>query len=138
VELQQEIEVVQGSISPSFLRVTGRPLKIRLVEIHHPGGWAGCGDGSGFEDFVIERDGQFFLTQTGTDEQPESAGDGLRLGDGFAPNGIHNGIIRQFNIGDNKPALKPKVLELIDVNHSQIQTPFIRGVHPKMILAAVT
>jgi len=63
VKLQQEIEIGRRGISPSFLRVMGGPFKIRLVEIHHAGRRVGQGDGSGFENFVIERDGQFFLTQ---------------------------------------------------------------------------
>ena len=105
----------------------GGPFKIRLIEIHHAGGRVGHGDGSGFENFVIERDGQFFLTQSGADEQSKFAGDGLCLRNGFASDGIHDGTIRQFNVGDNEPAMKPEVLELVGVNHSQIQTPLHPG-----------
>ena len=136
MELQQEIEIGGGCISPAFMRVMGRPFKIRLVKIHHADRRVGNGDGSGFENFVIERDGQFFLTQAGADDQSKFAGDGLRLRNSFASQGIHDWSIGQFNVGDNEPALKLEVLELVDVNHGQIQPSLTPVVHPKMILAA--
>jgi hypothetical protein len=103
VKLQQEIEIGRRGISPSFMRIMGGPFKIRLIEIHHAGGRVGHGDGSGFENFVIERDEQFFLTQSAADEQSKFAGDGLCLRNGFASDCIHDGTIRQFNVGDNEP-----------------------------------
>ena len=89
------------------MRLASGALKIRFIEIHHARGWIGNGHGSGFENFVIERDGQFGFGQTGADEQSKFAGDGTGLRDGFAPDGIHDGSIGQFNVLDNEAAMKP-------------------------------
>ena len=114
-----------------FMRLTGGPFKIRFVEIHHARGRIGNGHESGFENFVIQRDGQFFFAQTGADEQSKFASNGARLRNGFASDGIHDWLIGQFNVLDDKPAMKPEVLELPDVNHGEIETPFTPVVHTK-------
>jgi hypothetical protein len=81
---------------------------------------------------VIQRDGQFRFAQTGADEQSKFAGDAARLGDGFAPDGIHDRLVGQSDVLDNEAAMKPEVFELPEVNHGEIQTPFAPIVHPKM------
>ena len=68
MELQQEIEIGGRGISPAFMRFTGGALKIRFIEIHYGCGRTGDGDGSGLKNFVIQRDGQFWLAQTGAEE----------------------------------------------------------------------
>ena len=110
----------------------GGALKIRFIEIHHGRGRTGNGDGSGLKNFVIQRDGQFRLAQTGADEQSKFAGDAARLGDGFAPDGIHDRLVGQSNVLDNKPAMQPEIFELVDVDHDEIQTSLALIVHPKM------
>ena len=132
MELQQEIEIGGRGSAPAFMRLAGGALKIRFIEINHTGGRIGNGDRSGFENFVIQRDGQFCLTQTVADEQAKFTGDGAGLRNGFAPDGIHDGGGSQFNVLDDKPAVKPEVFELPDVNHGGIQTPLAPIVHPKM------
>ena len=132
MELQQEIEIGGRGISPTFMRLAGGALKIRFVEIHHVRGRTGNGHGSGFENFVIQRDGQFCLAQTGADAQSKFAGNGAGLRDGFAPDGIHDGSIGQFDVLDNEAAMKPEVFELPDVNHGEMKTLLATVVHPKM------
>ena len=124
MELQQEIEIGGRGIAPAFMRLTGGAFKIRFIEIHHTRGRIGNGDGSGLKNFVIERDGQFRLAQTVADEQSKFAGDGARLRNDFAPDGIHDGCRGQFDVLDNEAAMKPEVIELPEVNHDGIQTPF--------------
>ncbi len=68
MELQQEIEICRRGVSPAFMGVARGLLKIRLIKINHAGRRIGNGDGSGFENLVIQRDGQFFLAQTGADQ----------------------------------------------------------------------
>jgi hypothetical protein len=65
------------------MRVAGGTLKIRFIEINHACGRIGQRNGCGFENFVIERDGQICFAQTGADEQSKFAGDGACLRDGF-------------------------------------------------------
>ena len=132
VELQQEIEIGGRGMAPLFMRGAGGAFKISFIEIRHAGGRIGNGHCSGFENFVIERDGQFGFAQTGADEQSKFAGDGAGLRDGFASDGIHDGGIGQFDILDNKTAMKPEVFELPEVNHDGIQTSIAPIVHPKM------
>ena len=56
-----------------FWAFAGGLLKIRLVEINDGVRRIGDGDGGGFQNLVVERDGQFLLAQTGTDEQSKFA-----------------------------------------------------------------
>ena len=132
MKLQQEIEARGRGISPAFMRGSGGLLKIRLVEIHHARGRIGNGHGSGFKNFVIQRDGQFFLAQTGADEQSKFADNGARLRNSFASDCIHDWFIGQSNVLDNKPAMQPEIFELVDVDHDEIQTSLALIVHPKM------
>ena len=55
-----------------------------------------------------------------------------RLGDGFAPDGIHDGNLDQLNVFDNEAAMQPEIFELPEVSHGGIQTPFSPIVHRKM------
>jgi len=97
--------------------VLSGPLKIRLIKINDSVRWIGDGDGSGFQNFVVERDGQFLLAQTRADEQSKIADNGARLRNGFASDCIHNRVVRQFDIFDDKSAVKLEVFELFEVNH---------------------
>ena len=132
MELQQEIEIGGRGISPAFMRFTGGALKIRFIELNHARWWIGNGDRSRFKNFVIERDGQFRFAQTGTDEQSKIAGDGAGLRDGFAPDGVNDWNIGQFNYPDDESAMKPEIDEMPEVYHGRIQTPFAPIVHPKL------
>ena len=113
------------------MRLAGGALKIRFIEIHHARGWIGNGNGSGLKNFVIERDGQFCFAQTCVDEQSKFAGNGTRLRDGFASDGIHDGICGQLNVFDNEPTMKLEIFELPEVNHVGIQPPFAPSSTPK-------
>ena len=46
-----------------------------------------------------------------------------RLRNSFASDCIHDWLIGQSNVLDNKPAMQPEIFELPDVNHGEIQTP---------------
>jgi len=116
-------------IAPAFLRGAGGALKVRFVEINHPGGRIGQGNGCRFENFMIERDGQFLFVQARTDEQAEFAGDGACLREGFASDGIQDRLTSQFNAPDDEPAMQPEIYELADVNHGEIQTALAAVVH---------
>jgi hypothetical protein len=70
--------------------------------------------------------------QTRPDEQTKISSDGAGLRDSFAPDGIHDGSSGQFNVFDNKPAMQPKIFELVEVDHSEIQTSSGLSVHRKM------
>jgi len=93
--------------------VLSGPLKIRLIKINDSVRWIGDGDGSGFQNFVVERDGQFLLAQTRADEQSKIADNGARLRNGFASDCIHNRVVRQFDIFDDKSAVKLEVLNCL-------------------------
>ena len=114
------------------MRLMGGALKIRLVEINHAGRWNPNCDWSGFENFVIQRDGQFRLPQARADEQAKMSSDGAGLRNGFAANGVSDWSIGQFNYPDDESTMKPEIDELPEVYHRRIQTPITPIVHPKM------
>ena len=135
MKLQQEIEIGGRGIAPALMRIAGSALKIRLVEINDVCRRIRNGDGCGFENFVIQSDGQFFLAQAGADEQSEIVDDGARLRDGFASDGIHDRRIGQFDVMDGEPATQPEVFELADVNHGRIEPCLPRSYHHIVLFA---
>ncbi len=71
VELQHEVQVFHRRLAPRQMRPPGRSLESRFVQIQNALRRMGAGDGDSFQDFVIQRDGQFRIREARTNDQPQ-------------------------------------------------------------------
>ena len=117
VELQQEVEVRGGSVAPAPVRIVGRLLGAGFVEIQHAVRRVQAGHRRRLQNFVIKRDGQFFLAQARADEETELAAKNPRLSTGLALQSVQQRFVGELNFFDDEPSAKPKGCELPGVYH---------------------
>ena len=117
--LQHEVQIRWGDGAESVRGGVGCCLEVAFIELDEAFRWIIGSHGSGFEDFVIERDREFFLRKAGTEGDLEFPSDDGCAGEGLAANGVDERLIADFDMQDDEATEKFEMIKRGEVHRGR-------------------